>query len=84
MCSKIERRTHAESVEPTVACALLAVALGQQEIPLDLHVGVQKPVQAERHIGDPAAVDRIVGQVEITQTKAHLPGAAAADAGTPA
>ena len=70
--SEINRRSDADEV--AVALALLAVPLSQNVVPLDLHVGVQKPVQPDCHVDNFAPCDLLVNQIQITAANADLPG----------
>ncbi len=74
--SEITGGAQAKAVEPTITNALRSISIGQEAIPLDLHVRVQKPVHAECQVGNLAAINGFVDQIKVAHSNASLPGPA--------
>src|SRR5262249_37933531 len=74
---KIDRHSAAEDVGPAAAARRRRFAVVDGEVPLQLGVGVQVPIQPEDDVVQSRAIHALVLKIEITIADADLPGAQA-------
>src|ERR1700692_4942402 len=67
--SEVESAPHADAIDPAYRRAGRAVAMLDDVVELEFHVGVQKPIQAESPVVDLTPLDRLVIQVDVAEPR---------------
>src|ERR1043165_4530469 len=74
---EIHRETHSKSVDGAVARISRKIAECVVEVPLELHVRIEEPVESQGHVVQGSGLCNLIVEINPGEPRCNLPGAGA-------